>query len=284
MKKDLTPAQLKLFREGDERLFDAITREAVKDIERVVNRFYRKINARLGQLRVTDSDRANTAEKLRLIRDIRVALESALGPNRNEVPEVVREYIRLAKRAEKRALLYFEKFGTTATLGRTSQKTIEILLTEQTDGLLRLFDERLRRPIIRQIRAETLGLGNRETFVESVSEAGSSLSTAQIEVAVADGFRQVHRITNKLAADDNELLAVAVWRGPRDKKTSDQCRRLFDEAPYGAPGVWLKSDVNAGMVTGLAGDPAIEGGHPNCRHHFNYVDRKYAEKYLGAKF
>lgn len=284
MKKDLTPAQLKLFREGDERLFDAITREAIKDIERVANRFYRKLNDRLKQLRVTDSDRANTAEQLRLIRDIRIAFESSLGPNRNEVPEVVREYIRLAKRAERRALLYFERFGNTATLGRTSKRTLEILLTEQSDGLLRLFDERLRRPVIRQIRAETLGLGNRQAFIESVSAAGSSLSTAQIEIAVADGFRQVHRITNKLAADDNELLAVAVWRGPQDKKTSDQCRRLFDAMPYGAPGVWLKSDINADMVPGLTGDPAIEGGHPNCRHHFNYVDRKYAEKYLGAKF
>lgn len=285
MKKDLTPEQLRLFRQGDERLFDAITREAIADINKVQQDFIARVNARLRRVKVTDSDRANTAEQMRLIRDVRRFLDQAIGVRGDRLPKALQDYRRLAKRAEKRALLYFKQFGDTTTLGLTSKRTLEILFTEQAEGLLSAYDERLRRPLIRQIRAETLGLGNREAFIESVTEAGASLSTAQLEIAVADGFRQVHRTTNKLAADDNGLLEVAVWRGPRDKKTSDQCNRIFDESPY-APGqgVWLKAEVNAGMVAGLPDDPAIGGGHINCRHHFTYVDKDFAEQHLGAKF
>lgn len=284
MKKDLTPKQLRLFKDGDERLLASITAEAIEDIEKLHEDFIARVNARLRKLKVSESQIANDAEKMRLIRDVRTLFDQALGKRNNGTYSALQAYQRLAKRAERRALKYFERFSEPVTFGATSRETLHILLTEQSEGLLDIYDARLRRPLIQTIRAETFGLSTRDAFVNAVAEAGIELTTAQISNAVDDGFRQVHRTANKLAANDNDLLEVAVWRGPQDRKTSPQCRAMWDEAPYGAKGVWLKADLAAGPVAGLTGDVEIEGGHPGCRHNINYVDRAYAEEYLGATF
>ena len=286
MKKDLTPKQLKLFRDADERLFSKLSNEAISDVRKLHDSFIARLNRRLKRIKVPASQIAADAEKARLIRDIRSMFNETLGRNEDGFKEFA-SYRRLANRAERRALKYFDTFGEPVTFGRNSQTTLRLLLAEQEQGMFDLYDARLRKPLIRAVRQEAFGFGTSEAlraFTDSVREAGLDLSTAQIERAVDDGFRQVHRTANKLAANENDLLDVAVWEGPQDSKTSDQCNAMFDEAPYGVPGVWLKDDLAPGMVPGLAGDPEIEGGHPGCRHNFNYVDRDFAEEYLGAEF
>lgn len=283
MPEEFTPEALRKWRLENERILTKMSLSASADIRAVYNNFLARLDRRLRQISVSDDQLQMDAEKFKLIKDIGKLLDSALG-KRGDGFKVVEEFRVLQKEAERRALAYFRKFGHPVTYSQTSRQVLNILFTEQQAGLLALYDERIRRPVIRAVRAQTLGVGTSEAFANAVTAAAGELSVAQIERAVEDGIRQVNRAASYTAARDNEQLDVAIWEGPEDGKTSEQCENMFADAPYGAPGVWLVSDLSADMVPGLMGNPQFEGGHPGCRHWFTYVDRQYAEEYEGAVF
>lgn len=275
MPDNLLPEIKKRFTAAD-RLLAGTQQRLQRDVVGIFERFAKLVNryAKAPEF-VSPNEAARLADAIKVRADL-LDLLSESG-----FSDFISTYAETFPAVARNALEQFATFNEQTILSGVSAQALEAYAAQQTFLMQNLVNNQVVEPLMQQLFSGIIADTTPETLIRNIESVTSSLSTAQVETLVSDSLTQFNRITTRLKADELGF-ELYIYLGPQDDRTSEQCQAIFDEAPYGVPGLWKKEDINAGMVEGLDGDPFVMGGHWNCRHEFRPIDLQSAIE-LGFK-
>lgn len=282
MKQNITKSKLRQALDSADEVSDEAALATVEELRRFLKNYLRNFKARMADFGASKSELIDLAEQAQMVSMVTEILEES---GYGDVVDSFREGL---ESVGEESLSYFEKFmRDEVTYSGVAREAIELLTGAFVEELDLTIDSRLIRPLENHIRQTTLALTDRKQTVSEITtfitdsgivrQDGNAFTNYNIETLVSEsGRRFAETIRATQAAELG--LEVFVYTGPLDKVTSDQCVFLLTETPHGAPGMWYRDELRAGMHPKLKESPLPGRGHHGCRHQWGPIDEAAAKR------
>jgi hypothetical protein len=281
-----TPSEEEILKmqEQQERAVVNAGREVYSDLDKVVTQFAARLDSALLELERGNVSRSR-AEQILELQTLADGLEEALIDA--GFYDTLERFSTKLYEMEPVALQYYELYDLPPSKIGIDVEVLDAWVKYSADGLTDITDRKLIQPMRSALLNASVGNVSQKEVTAEVkaimdqegitTKAGEPFTDAQLETYVEDSMRRMQRQVGLEAANELDMQIVQ-FIGPSDKVTSEQCQWLLSQAPHGAPGFWLQSEVKTGMHPKLKENPLVAGGHFNCRHDFFPVSVTYAKQ------
>ena len=268
---DITKSKISGSAKRTSQAIDVSSEKLQRQVDELFNNFFKRY-----------SNLISTQKDIDLIKAARINEEARVLVKDAGLDEVLEAYLEEFPKLQRKSLKYFSEIGLDTELNEINLANLSSFVNSSVKGLEAVIDRRLLLPLEEGLLNGVVGNLEDSQIVTDLINIQESLSTREIDNFFGDTYNTFSQVVSNAKA--TELgMSLFKYSGPYDAVTSAPCRALLTGAPYGVPGLYLKSDIHNGMVGGITSPNVFaNGAHYNCRHEWIPVTLEYAES-LGAK-